>query len=400
MKEAKGRASGAVKRDWEPWLIEARYLGQHARTGAMIGITTDGIVCGRLGRRFPKAERWDQTGWQDLKGVPWDLRLTGVPAPEIDQLKMMKRKEHSQGMGPKNPRRKQPGNGTQEPKKKTARDRDPRTREQTVRSRDPKTLEEKEHTQPQGGKELEQVTCECDAKTKAAAATAVAFETKARAAFEGQNSDRIAKSDVVKGTMSAVVKLAKEIDEPDIGQPTAECHLMAWLYERRRVTQRDELLPVQGGAEDTDERVMTSHTEMCEDCEVTSVEEGHDVERVTAQNGEIVGSLKQLKGETSADLTAFEKKGLDRKTNHQGLMKTETKEIFVLTNAIEVKETVALKLEQSAKEVAQRPPPWKETSFERVSQVRSQKSSRTTEVSQCCGLHPRIWSIRPQSKKG
>ena len=44
MKEAEERASGAVKRDWEPRLIEARYLGQHARTGAMIGITADGIV--------------------------------------------------------------------------------------------------------------------------------------------------------------------------------------------------------------------------------------------------------------------------------------------------------------------------------------------------------------------
>ena len=40
MKEARG----AVKRDWEPRLIEARYLGQHARTGAVIGITTDGTV--------------------------------------------------------------------------------------------------------------------------------------------------------------------------------------------------------------------------------------------------------------------------------------------------------------------------------------------------------------------
>ena len=84
MKEAKEREAGAVKRDWEPRLIEARYLGQHARTGAMIGITADGIVCGRLGRRLPEAERWDQTGWQDLKGVPWDLRPTGVPAPEVD----------------------------------------------------------------------------------------------------------------------------------------------------------------------------------------------------------------------------------------------------------------------------------------------------------------------------
>ena len=54
VKEANERASGAVKRDWEPRLIEAKYLGQHGRTGAMIGITADGIVCGRLGRRLPK----------------------------------------------------------------------------------------------------------------------------------------------------------------------------------------------------------------------------------------------------------------------------------------------------------------------------------------------------------
>ena len=57
MKEAKERGSGAVKKDWEPRLIEARFLGQHSRTGAMIGITADGIVCGRLGRRLPEAER-------------------------------------------------------------------------------------------------------------------------------------------------------------------------------------------------------------------------------------------------------------------------------------------------------------------------------------------------------
>ena len=60
--------------------------------------------------------------------------------------------------------RKQPGNGTQESMKKTARDRDPRTHEPTARGWDPRTLEEKEHTQPQGDKELEQVTCESDAK--------------------------------------------------------------------------------------------------------------------------------------------------------------------------------------------------------------------------------------------
>ena len=98
----------------------------------MIGITTDGIVCGRLGRRLPEAERWDQTGWQDLKGVPWDLRPTGVPALEIDHLatiiwQMTKRKENCQGMGPKNPRRNSQEMG-------------------------PRTFEGEEHTQPQGDK--------------------------------------------------------------------------------------------------------------------------------------------------------------------------------------------------------------------------------------------------------
>ena len=107
--------------------------------------------------------------------------------------------------------------------------------------------------------------------------------------------------------MSATVKLAREIDEPDIGQPTAERHLMAWPKKRRRVTRRDQLRPVQDGAEDTDERVMTSHTEMCEGREVSSVVEEHDVERVTARSDEIVGILKRLKDETSADLSALEK---------------------------------------------------------------------------------------------
>ena len=69
MKEARG----AVKRVWEPRLIE---------------------------------ERWDQTGWQDLKGVPWDLRPRDVTALEISQLRDDEKKV------------KQPGAGTQEPVKK------------------------------------------------------------------------------------------------------------------------------------------------------------------------------------------------------------------------------------------------------------------------------------------
>ena len=57
------------------------------------------------------------------------------------------------------------------------------------------------------------------------------------------------------------------------------------------------------------------------------------------QSGEIVGVLKRLKDETSADLPALEKKGLDRKTNHQDLTKAKTEEICVLTKTIGEKET-------------------------------------------------------------
>ena len=57
LKEARERGSGALKKAWGPRLIEARYLGQHAPTGTMIGMTADGIVCGRLRRRLPEAER-------------------------------------------------------------------------------------------------------------------------------------------------------------------------------------------------------------------------------------------------------------------------------------------------------------------------------------------------------
>merc|ERR1711916_173628 len=74
--------------------------------------------------------------------------------------------------------------------------------------------------------------------------------------------------------------------------------------------------------------------------------------RFLAERDETAGILKQLKGVTSADLFALEKKGLDRETKHQRLMKAETKEVSVLSKAIQEKETVDLKLEQSANEVA------------------------------------------------
>ena len=313
----------------------------------------------------------------------------------------------------------------------------------------------------------------------------MASNKKARATYEGPSSDRIAESDVAEETMSAMVKLAKDQLEPyDIGQPTAECQLMT-PSERSLVTQRDELRPVQGRAEDTDECVMTSHTK---GHEVTSVEEGHDVEfgncakesqeakveELQNTKASLSGSLTKSKEELASSVTSaaetakvicsshqncdwnfdtrrtsdcghsetqpldtdtddqldderiitvreepvlfkefkttLEKKGLDRKTNHHDLTKTESEEIFVLSKAIQENETVALKLEQSAKAVEAkekaealprptRPPPWRDK-FRACQSGASQKSSRTTEASQCYGLHPRTWSTRFQSKKG
>jgi len=104
---------------------------------------------------------------------------------------------------------------------------------------------------------------------------------------------------VAEETMSVMVKLANEIDEPyDIDLPTAECQSRT-PFEERRVTHKDDASlekkeegarsrgacldveneafqekdgymddsrPVQGGG-DTDERVMMPHTEKCEKSE-------------------------------------------------------------------------------------------------------------------------------------
>ena len=87
----------------------------------------------------------------------------------------------------------------------------------------------------------------------------------------------------------------------------------------------------------------------------------------------------------SAYLTALEKKGLDRKTNRQGLMKAETQP-------------------SSA-----RPPPWRDKlRIEGESVDANEKNTDgnkgpdevLTEVSQCCGSQPCTWSTRLRSKKG
>ena len=241
--------------------------------------------------------------------------------------------------------------------------------------------------------------------------------------------------------------LTKEIDELDINQPTSRCPVTRPLMEEADMTRELQVVfsvPLKGapatsavtpevwamevphdestsfgveveydagwapkpkrtekpgeghddGTEGTDERVVTSHTKMREGCEVTSVEEGHDVERVTARSDEIVAILKQLKDEMSADLTALEKKGLDWKTHHQDLMKTKTKETVEVAKAVEAQEK-AEGLPRSA-----RPPPRRDKlqsnrgccrTEEAARQEVEKKRTEATEV-QCCGYYQKHYA--------
>ena len=49
-------------------------MDQHARIGAVIGLKSDGVVAGRLERRFPESVMWTVEGRSILRGAPWDLR--------------------------------------------------------------------------------------------------------------------------------------------------------------------------------------------------------------------------------------------------------------------------------------------------------------------------------------
>ena len=67
-------------------------------------------------------------------------------------------------------------------------------------------------------------------------------------------------NDVVEETMSVTVQLAKEVDESyDIDLPTSACQ--SRTPSERRLLTRCEVPPVQGGGDDTNEHVITLHTD-------------------------------------------------------------------------------------------------------------------------------------------
>ena len=44
-------------------------MGQHERTGAVIGLKSHGVVAGRLERRIPESDMWTVEGRSVLRGA-------------------------------------------------------------------------------------------------------------------------------------------------------------------------------------------------------------------------------------------------------------------------------------------------------------------------------------------
>ena len=63
-------------------LKEGRYVGHHGHTGSLMLITPEGVKRGTGFRRVPSADRWDPAGWDQLRGVPWEL---SAPRPAIGE---------------------------------------------------------------------------------------------------------------------------------------------------------------------------------------------------------------------------------------------------------------------------------------------------------------------------
>ncbi len=71
------------KNAFEATLEEGRYVGHSSRNGALLVLTSEGAKRGVGIRRLPEDERWTTTGWDKLKGFPWEVapreRQTKVP---------------------------------------------------------------------------------------------------------------------------------------------------------------------------------------------------------------------------------------------------------------------------------------------------------------------------------
>ena len=57
IRETKERIN-KTEQDWEPGQVEIRYVGHHARTGAVTSLTLQGVKIGSCPERLPDDVRW------------------------------------------------------------------------------------------------------------------------------------------------------------------------------------------------------------------------------------------------------------------------------------------------------------------------------------------------------
>ena len=60
--------------DWEPMSVAVRFIGHHARTNSVMGLSEDGLKIGQAVKRLSIGQRWTQDGLEELTGYPWDVK--------------------------------------------------------------------------------------------------------------------------------------------------------------------------------------------------------------------------------------------------------------------------------------------------------------------------------------
>ena len=58
----------------EPVMREGFYIGHHARSGALLLMTENGVIRGNGVRRLPEDQRWDKENVTKLVGLPWEIK--------------------------------------------------------------------------------------------------------------------------------------------------------------------------------------------------------------------------------------------------------------------------------------------------------------------------------------
>ncbi|CAE8624736.1 unnamed protein product [Polarella glacialis] len=84
IKEAVER-EGRPKRDWNSRMAPVRCVGNHSRTGAVLGLCERGLKSGVSFNKRPEDKRWTLEGWDVIKGLLRDIDPGEVRAPRAFQ---------------------------------------------------------------------------------------------------------------------------------------------------------------------------------------------------------------------------------------------------------------------------------------------------------------------------